>query len=168
MSTAAILLGTGALTSNRALAEPYFGDNPWKLGVASGDPLPDGVVLWTRLAPEPLAEDGSGGMKNETYGVRYEVAEDENFKRIVKRGAAEATPVLGHSVHPEIKGLKAGREYFYRFKAGPEVRRKRQSLLAHRRAEVAGRLHRVAYEKVKQTERREEKLCLRMVTTSPS
>lgn len=121
MSTAAILFGTGALTSNRALAEPFFRDNPWKLGVASGDPLPDGVVLWTRLAPEPLAEDGSGGMKNETYGVRYEVAEDENFKRIVKRGAAEATPELGHSVHPEISGLRPGREYYYRFKAGPEV-----------------------------------------------
>jgi phosphodiesterase/alkaline phosphatase D-like protein len=121
MSAAALLLGTGALSSNRALAKPFFADAPFKLGVASGDPLPDGVVLWTRLAPEPLAEDGSGGLPQETYGVRYEVAEDENFKRIVKRGAAEATPELGHSVHPEVRGLRPGREYYYRFKAGPEV-----------------------------------------------
>ncbi len=49
-------------------------------------------MLWTRLAPEPLAQDGSGGLPPETYGVRYKVAEDEGFWRIVRRGAVEATP----------------------------------------------------------------------------
>jgi len=121
MSAAAVLLGTGTATSNRALARPFFREDPFKLGVASGDPLPDGVVLWTRLAPDPLAEDGKGGMLDEAYGVRYEVAEDEGFRRIVKRGAVEATPELGHSVHAEVSGLRPGREYFYRFKAGPVV-----------------------------------------------
>jgi len=121
MSAAALLLGTGGLSSNGAQAQPFFAEDPFKLGVASGDPLPDGVVLWTRLAPEPLAEDGSGGLPPEAYGVRYEVAEDEGFRRIVKRGAVEATPELGHSVHAEVRGLRPGREYFYRFKTGPVV-----------------------------------------------
>lgn len=121
MSAAALMLGTGVLASNRALAQPFFSDDPFKLGVASGDPTPDGVVLWTRLTPDPLAPDGSGGMEPETYGVRYEVAEDESFGRIVKRGAVEATPELAHSVHAEVRGLLPGREYFYRFKAGPEI-----------------------------------------------
>jgi len=121
MSAAAVLLGTGGIRTSRAMAAPPFGDDPFKLGVGSGDPLPDGVVLWTRLAPEPLLADGSGGMRDEAYGVRYEVAEDEGFRKVVKRGAVEATPELGHSVHPEISGLRPGWEYFYRFKVGPEI-----------------------------------------------
>ncbi|NIJ11117.1 phosphodiesterase/alkaline phosphatase D-like protein [Saccharomonospora amisosensis] len=121
VSTTALLLGTGAVHSGAALAFPPALGNPFTLGVASGDPLPDGVVLWTRLAPDPLAEDGNGGMPREPFGVRYQVAEDEQFTRIVARGAVEATPELGHSVHPEITGLRPGREYFYRFFAGDAV-----------------------------------------------
>ncbi|GAA2820294.1 alkaline phosphatase D family protein [Saccharopolyspora taberi] len=87
------------------------------LGVASGDPAPDGVVLWTRLAADPLAEDGMGGMPNKTFPVEWEVAEDEQFSRVVQRGSAQAAPELGHSVHVELTGLRPGREYFYRFRA---------------------------------------------------
>lgn len=116
-----LVIGSKGLLESTAVAKPFFRDDPFSLGVASGDPLPDGVVLWTRLAPEPLAEDGSGGLPPETYGVRFEVAEDEGFRRIVRRGAREATPELAHSVHVEVDGLAPGREYFYRFKAGPEV-----------------------------------------------
>jgi alkaline phosphatase D len=121
-------LGAGGLaiaasgaSPRSALAKPFFADDPFSLGVASGDPLPDGVVLWTRLAPDPLAPDGSGGLAPETYGVRFEVAEDEGFSRVVRRGAVEAGPELAHSVHVEVQGLGPGREYFYRFKAGPEI-----------------------------------------------
>nr|WP_211330538.1 alkaline phosphatase D family protein [Prauserella muralis] len=121
MSTTAVLLGTGAMHSGTARALPPALGDPFTLGVASGDPLPDGVVLWTRLAPDPLAADGRGGMPAEPFGVRYEVAEDERFTRIVRRGAVEATPELGHSVHPEITGLRPGRDYFYRFRAGTAV-----------------------------------------------
>lgn len=120
MGAGALALGTNGL-SGRALARPFFSGDPFSLGVASGDPLPEGVVLWTRLAPEPLAPDGSGGLPPETHGVRYEVAEDERFSRVVRRGAVEATPELAHSVHVEVDGLRLGREYFYRFKAGPEI-----------------------------------------------
>jgi alkaline phosphatase D len=91
-------------------AEQTFSDYPFKLGVASGDPLPDSVVLWTRLAPNPLAEDGRGGMVQKNFAVQWEMAVDEEFKRIVRRGTEVATPELGHSVHAEVFGLKEGRK----------------------------------------------------------
>ncbi len=92
---------------------------PFQLGVASGDPLPDGVVLWTRLAQQPLHP--LGGMAYQRYQVDWEVAEDEAFRRRVKNGSTWATPEYGHSVHVDVAGLLPGREYFYRFRLGSEV-----------------------------------------------
>ncbi|MFE9744897.1 alkaline phosphatase D family protein [Saccharothrix saharensis] len=91
-------------------------DDPFTLGVASGDPSPDGMVLWTRLAPSPLDEDGLGGMPNRVVPVHWEVAEDERFRRVVRRGVQVARPESAHSVHVETFGLRPGREYFYRFR----------------------------------------------------
>ncbi|MDT0344554.1 alkaline phosphatase D family protein [Streptomyces litchfieldiae] len=118
---AAVLLGTGAWNASAAYAAPAQGGNPFTLGVASGDPLSDGVVLWTRLAPDPFAADGSGGMPARPVRVEYEVARDERFRSVVRRDSVVATPELGHSVHPEIRGLAPDREYFYRFRTGGEV-----------------------------------------------
>ncbi|RCV57111.1 alkaline phosphatase D family protein [Marinitenerispora sediminis] len=117
VSATAFLLGLGAAPTPVHAAEALPAD-PFTLGVASGDPLPDGVVLWTRLAMRPLAADGRGGMPNRDIRVRYEIAEDERFARVVRRGTAVATPELGHSVHPEVGGLKPGRDYYYRFRVG--------------------------------------------------
>jgi len=100
-------------------ANPTFAANPFALGVASGDPLPDGVVLWTRLAPDPL--DGGGLDGQGAIAVRWEIAADSTFSRIVQTGDATASPDLGHSVHVDAQGLEPGREYFYRFMAGSEV-----------------------------------------------
>src|SRR5262245_24537172 len=69
------------------------------LGVASGEPRPDSVVLWTRLAPEPLAD---GGMAPVAVPVRYEVAEDDGFRRIVRAGMVMAEPENAHSVHVDV------------------------------------------------------------------
>lgn len=91
---------------------------PFSLGVASGDPLPHGVVLWTRLAPTPI--DG-GGMDWIPYDVHWEVASDDQFGQIVQTGTALASPELVHSVHVEVTGLEPAREYFYRFMAGSDV-----------------------------------------------
>ena len=102
--------------TSSAGAAPPFADNPFSLGVASGDPSATGVVLWTRLAPQPLTPDG--GMPPEPVAVRWELAEDEAIKRIVASGTAVATPQLGHSVHVEAEGLKPDRWYWYRFSAG--------------------------------------------------
>jgi len=115
---AAGLLVLGTLPACRGAREPSFQSYPFSLGVASGDPQPDGVVLWTRLAPEPLA---GGGMAPEQFQVRWEVATDEGFGRIVRDGASTALPELAHSVHAEVEGLEPEREYWYRFFAGGEV-----------------------------------------------
>lgn len=103
-----------------AKAAPPFAGDPFSLGVASGDPTPDGIVLWTRLAPAPLE---GGGLRDEVYGVRWELAADEHFTRIVRRGAIEALPEEAHTVHAEIKGLQPQTPYWYRFKWGPTVSR---------------------------------------------
>jgi alkaline phosphatase D len=91
--------------------------NPFTLGVASGEPLPDGVVLWTRLAPEPL-QAGGGLAGRGNLSVAYEVARDEGMRRVVRRGSAVAAGDLAHSVHVDVRGLDPGREYWYRFVAG--------------------------------------------------
>lgn len=106
------------LLSTQLWAQPKFRDYPFRLGVASGDPLPDGVVLWTRLAPVPLE---GGGMPPTPVQIGWEVARDSSFKAIVRQGLAIARPELGHSVREEVSGLEPGREYFYRFHAGSDV-----------------------------------------------
>jgi alkaline phosphatase D len=91
--------------------------DPFTIGVASGEPAPDGVVIWTRLAPRPLADDGLGGMPARPIDVEWEVADDERFTRIVQRGIATAASEAAHSVHVELAGLRPGAEYHYRFRA---------------------------------------------------
>ncbi|MEW2615595.1 alkaline phosphatase D family protein [Streptomyces sp. NPDC047880] len=90
--------------------------NPFTLGVASGDPLPGSVLLWTRLAPQPFAEDG--GLGQERVEVCWEVALDEWFVIVEQEGTATAHPEYAHSVRVDVKGLRPGREYYYRFRAG--------------------------------------------------
>ena len=86
---------------------------PFSLGIASGDPSPDGFVIWTRLAPEPLAPHG--GMAMAPVPVGWEVASDSGFRTKVAEGEAVARPELGHSVHVEVAGLQPDRPYWYRF-----------------------------------------------------
>lgn len=96
--------------------KPTFPSDPFRLGVASGDPDDRSVVLWTRLAPRPL--EPAGGLPPENYEVAWELAHDDNFRDVVQRGMAMATPQLAHSVHVEARGLQADRWYWYRFRAG--------------------------------------------------
>jgi len=95
-----------------------FRDYPFSLGVASGDPLPDGIVLWTRLAPDPLH---GGGMPDENVEVTWQVCSDQAMKNVVVQGTEIASPNFAHSVHAEVSGLEPGRPYWYRFKAGDEL-----------------------------------------------
>jgi alkaline phosphatase D len=99
-------------------ARPKFVSYPFTLGVASGSPTADGFVLWTRLAPDPLH---GGGMGEDSVEVRWEVASDEQFRQVVKQGAATASAAFAHSVHVEVGGLDPGRWYHYRFAAGSEM-----------------------------------------------
>ncbi|MGH9632868.1 MAG: alkaline phosphatase D family protein, partial [Bryobacteraceae bacterium] len=100
------------------LAQTTLTANPFTLGVASGDPAADGVVLWTRLAPAPLT---GGGMPPQRVEVEWQVATDERMDHVVKRGSANASPDLAHSVHVEVSGLEPARWYWYRFKTGPHT-----------------------------------------------
>lgn len=120
-----LLLGAGALTGlaltsqwSRVVAQPRFSAYPFSLGVASGDPLSDGVVLWTRLAPDPL---NGGGMPSDRVSVQWQIAADEGMRQIVKRGTVLATPELAHSVHVDVRGLRPARWYWYQFKVGNEL-----------------------------------------------
>src|ERR671922_282684 len=105
-------------SDSAAVQRPSFTGYPFTLGVASGAPLPTGVVLWTRLAPEPL---NGGGMGREKVAVRWEVADDEAFARVVQSGTVDAVAAWGHSVHVEVEGLAPAHSYFFRFIAGDEV-----------------------------------------------
>ena len=88
--------------------------NPFTLGVASGEPAPDGFVLWTRLAVDPLAADGRGGMR-EPVPVSWEVARDPTMRDVVRRGTAEANAHSAHCLHVEVRDLEPNRPYWYRF-----------------------------------------------------
>ena len=106
------------IATSNVFAQAVFGSYPFTLGVASGDPLPDSVILWTRLAPDPL---NGGGMPAAKVEVGWEIARDQAFRTIEQKGVEIARPELGHSVHVDVKGLQPGREYWYRFRAGSEV-----------------------------------------------
>jgi len=102
----------------RARSRAKFCGYPFSLGIASGSPTATGFVLWTRLAPEPLS---GGGLGPESIEVRWEIADDERFARVVKRGTASADAARAHAVHVEAEGLEPARWYHYRFTAGGEA-----------------------------------------------
>ncbi len=100
-------------------AEPYSGAFPFTLGVAAGDPDPHRVVLWTRLAPDPLQSDG--GMDDRSYVVTWEIALDEEFSEATFVGATVAEARFAHSVHVDVTELEPAVSFWYRFRAGPHV-----------------------------------------------
>ncbi len=99
-------LPRSAWSQTPPLAEPFG------LGVASGSPTHDSVVLWTRLVGAPTTRP---------FTVRWEIAHDERFARIAQSGQHQALPELAHSVHVEAQRLEPDRWYFYRFMAGDAV-----------------------------------------------
>lgn len=111
----AALAATAGALPRWAAAAPQIQSNPFTLGVASGSPRHDGMVLWTRLAPESLPPGTAGTWP---IPVRWEVAHDDSFRQVVRTGQVMALPELGHSVHTELVGLAPDRWYFYRFMLG--------------------------------------------------
>jgi len=108
-------LATGTLAPSIVEAAPRLPGNPFTLGVASGEPAPDGFVIWTRLAPD-LAQ--AGGMPPVAMAVDWELALDARMRRVVRRGRVIARPESAHAVHVELGGLAPRRPYWYRFRAG--------------------------------------------------
>jgi len=117
---------------------PSLSTHPFSLGIASGDPAPDGVVLWTRLVLADAAQ------LQAAHTVRWEVAHDARFAQIVQKGEAPALPQLGHSVHVELRGLAPGRWYHYRFMLGDAVSTVGRTRTAPAAGDLPGAL-RVAY-----------------------
>ncbi|MER5996575.1 alkaline phosphatase D family protein [Streptomyces viridosporus] len=123
LTAGAAVLGAAAagqlwLPATARAVEKPLPDGVFSLGVASGDPLADGIVLWTRLAPDPL---NGGGMPDRTVPVEWQLATDAGFKGIVRRGTARARPAYGHSVHVDVRGLRPGTTYWFRFRAGGQL-----------------------------------------------
>ena len=106
-------LCAGVPTVWRVTSRPRLPDDPFRLGVASGDPLTDRCVIWTRLAPSPL--EPLGGMDGVRAVVGWEVAHDPGFRQVVRSGRHTAAPELGYSIHVDVDGLEPDRWYFYRF-----------------------------------------------------
>jgi alkaline phosphatase D len=107
------LIGRQSRAAKRRIS---FNSDPFSVGVASGDPTDRGVVLWTRLAPTPLAP--GGGMPADDIEVGWEIAADEMMRKVVRSGTSVASQRLAHSVHVEADNLEPDRWYWYRFRAG--------------------------------------------------
>src|SRR5829696_8956512 len=103
LSTAGLAGTAGVLSAAPSILAviPY----PFKLGIASGEPASNGVVLWTRLAPSPLNADGQGGMPNANIVVDWQVSTSDRFSTLAASGSITAAYTDAHSVHVEVAGL---------------------------------------------------------------
>ncbi|MFJ6795778.1 alkaline phosphatase D family protein [Streptomyces sp. NPDC091268] len=112
-ATAALapMAALGATPARAAESAPAF-----LHGVASGDPLPDGILLWTRVTPSADALPGSG--KGAATQVTWEVAEDKGFARVVARGSVTSSAASDHTVKADVRALRPQTTYWYRFAAG--------------------------------------------------
>jgi alkaline phosphatase D len=124
--------------SLRAADRVKFQTDPFTLGVASGYPTAQTIVLWTRLAPVPLAP--RGGLPAEVFPVEWELAADEAFRDVIRSGTAYADPDWAHSVHVEVTGLEPARPYWYRFVAGDVRSPVGRTRTAPRRDDAVARL----------------------------
>ncbi|MFJ2753439.1 alkaline phosphatase D family protein [Streptomyces sp. NPDC087297] len=117
---AAATAALAPLTSLGASAAHAAGTAPAFLhGVASGDPLPDGVLLWTRVTPTPEAVPGSG--LGPATQVGWEVASDKAFSQVIASGTVTAGAAADHTVKVDVRGLQPQTPYWYRFTAGGTV-----------------------------------------------
>src|SRR5262245_40814909 len=105
-----LLLAASVAAAPRAAWAQSLSQGVFTHGVASGDPLPDGVILWTRFT-------GGDGR------IAWEVAEDDAFTRVAQRGEARASAASDFCVKVDVRGLAPGRRYCYRFlsASGPSL-----------------------------------------------
>lgn len=108
-ASAALWQGRGRAQEPAPPGSAVFGH-----GVASGDPLADRVMLWTRVTPPP------GTRENATLDVQWRIATDSRMTQVVSRGTARTGAARDFTVKVDARGLSAGREYFYAFERGGE------------------------------------------------
>ena len=125
---AATSLAGPSQAAAREWARPEaLSDNPFTLGVASGDPAANSISLWTRLAPDPL---GDGGMPGLPAKVEWDISSRPDFADELLSGQMDVWPEFGHVVKPRIAGLQPGQTYYYRFRFGTHLSRVGQFLTA--------------------------------------
>lgn len=103
----------------RGLAVAALDPAAFAHGVASGDPLPGGVVIWTRVTPGEDAPPGSG--MGRPVPVEWQVATDERFAKVVRSGRAMSSRHADHTIKVDLDGLAPDTAYHYRFRALGEV-----------------------------------------------
>ena len=120
--------GGSTTTAPRRAVDPVdaptrdWGDRSvFPLGVASGDPTSESVILWTRLALDPTADDGAGGLPDEDIAIAWDLAADEDFSKVLASELIPAKAAFGHAVHVDAKGLEPGTSYWYRFRIGDQT-----------------------------------------------
>lgn len=113
-ATALAVVGSASGESTAIDERGRYEADPFSLGVASGDPLPNSVVLWTRIVPKPL--EAGGGMPDRKVPVHWTVAESEDMRPVVQTGTVFAKPEHAHSIHLVVEDLEPGTEYYYQFK----------------------------------------------------
>lgn len=111
-----LALGKWATPVRAGPKTPRWTSNPFTLGVASGQPRPHSVVIWTRLVPAP---EDAGAVR--THTVQYEIFADESLRRPVTRGEVTTGLSRALSVHAVVPGLQPQRDYWYRFTCGNAV-----------------------------------------------
>jgi alkaline phosphatase D len=89
---------------------PFFNlaKHPFYYGVASGDPTPTSIILWTKISPD----------QKTAQPILWEIATDTLLLQTVARGTALATPENNFAVSVDVEGLQPHTRYFYRFNAG--------------------------------------------------
>lgn len=98
-----------------AVADPGWQGDPFQLGVASGDPLHDRVILWTRLCPDPVDVAQTPA---EEVELVWELGADPELTEVLQAGVVKASPELAHAVHVDVDGLEPDTVYWYRFRLG--------------------------------------------------
>ena len=121
------LLGTlaGSLTAAGCASQPQLGqfssasgaaNAQFAQGVASGDPLTDRVILWTRATPQ--GAQGTPPQHTSSVPVRWQISGTRDFDSVLREGRVEAGPASDWTVKVDVDGLEPGTTYYYRFLAG--------------------------------------------------
>jgi alkaline phosphatase D len=104
-------LATGTFSKVISAKEVMWEDNPFTLGVASGFPSEQSVVLWTKLHPQEQ-------LPNQAIEIVWQVAFDQHFERMVREGTFVTQADENHTAHVEVVGLSSNTQFFYRFISG--------------------------------------------------
>jgi phosphodiesterase/alkaline phosphatase D-like protein len=133
LSRRAVLQGAAAGVASIALPIRAFDEEAaaaparngvFGYGVASGDPTPDAVVIWTRATPPTRPGDAPalpGSGMGRPLEVTWEVARDERFRHVVRRGRRRTSPTSDHTVKVDVDGLAPYTRYWFRFRAAGQT-----------------------------------------------